>query len=70
VGKRGKWLVNLIKEINLKLWKRRKTKNLKIKIDGKETGNFEFEEKEGILKIIFENLKRNKKEITITRIFI
>jgi len=58
------------KEINLKFWKKKKTKNLKIEIDGERINDFKFEEKEGILKIKFESLKRSEREITITRVFI
>jgi len=43
---------------------------LKIEIDGERINDFKFEEKEGILKIKFESLKRSEREITITRVFI
>ena len=58
------------KEINLKFWKKERTKNLKITIDEKEVNDFEFKEKERVLNIIFENLKISEKEIIIIRSFI
>lgn len=58
-----------VREINLKFWKRRKTKNLNVNIDGVEEEKFEFKDDEETIKIIFEKENRSEREILIKREF-
>jgi len=58
-----------VKEINLKLWRNKKARNVEIKIDGSKVKTFEFNENRNLLNITFENLQKAEKNITITRFF-
>jgi uncharacterized protein (DUF608 family) len=58
-----------IKEISLKFWENKKTKNIEIKIDGTGIKNFKFSERGNLLSVTFESLQKAERNITILRFF-